>query len=82
MDFLETIQQLRIEKEKIERVIAELEQLESGDGHDFTKPDVTRPKRRGRKSMGLEERKQVAARMKRYWANRRRLAVSERAAGA
>jgi hypothetical protein len=29
------------------------------------------PGRRGRKSMGLEERQQVSERMKKYWAGRR-----------
>ena len=64
MDLQETIRQLEIQKRKVEHVIAELEQLQGKEGGVSSN-------RRGRKSMGSEERQQVSERVKRYWANRR-----------
>jgi hypothetical protein len=58
MDLTKTIEELRREKEKLDRVIASLEGFEGAMG------------RRGRTSMSPEERREVAARMKRYWAGR------------
>ena len=68
MDLYKAIRDLYAEKERLERVIASLEEMQRkmaeaqkpGDG-----------KRRGRKSMGAEERQEVSERMKRYWAKRR-----------
>jgi hypothetical protein len=68
MDLSKTIAELIEEKEKLERVIAALEELASSMA---SQPALTR-NRRGRKTMGAEERLQVAARMKAYWAQRRR----------
>ena len=77
MDLYKTIQDLYAEKEKLERVIASLEELHRTSG---TLPSVpTGAKRRGRKSMGSKEREEVSLRMKRYWASRRK-AGSEPAA--
>lgn len=67
MDLQQTIHQLEIQKRTIEFVIAELEQLQNGNDSG----SVVMKNRRGRKSMGSEERQQVSERMKRYWANRR-----------
>ena len=67
MDLQETIRQLKIQKRKVELAIAELEQLQGSDSGS----SVVMVNRRGRKSMGSEERQQVSDRMKRYWANRR-----------
>ena len=64
MDLQETIRQLELLKRKVELVIAELEQLQGKEGGVSSN-------RRGRKSMGSEERQQVSERLKRYWANRR-----------
>jgi hypothetical protein len=50
---------------RLDRAIAELASLAAGSGVDGG------PKRRGRKSMGPEERKQVSERMTKYWAGRR-----------
>jgi hypothetical protein len=66
MDLIKTIEALRCEKEKLERVIASLEELKAPDGSQNA--SVRSP--RGRKSMPPEERREVSARMKRYWANR------------
>jgi len=67
MDFQKTIQELRQEKEKLDRVIASLEALQSSSGN------TTAPRRsgRGRKFMGATERQEVSERMRRYWAARR-----------
>jgi hypothetical protein len=65
MDFYESIRQLYLEKERLDKVIATLEALLRGDepGEGGSQ--------RGRKNMPSEERKKVSERMKRYWAARR-----------
>jgi len=69
MDLYKAIQELYAEKEKLERVIASLEELQRSAG-DL--PDLPRPgKRRGRKSMNAQERQEVSERMKKYWESRR-----------
>jgi len=70
MDLYKAIQDLYAEKEKLERVIASLEELQRNAGLD---PELPKPgRRRGRKSMGAKERQDVSERMKKYWANRRK----------
>jgi hypothetical protein len=70
MDLYKAIQELYAEKEKLERVIASLEELQLSAGGGI--PQVPKPgKRRGRKSMSPEERLEVSERMKKYWAGRR-----------
>jgi hypothetical protein len=66
MDVDKLIEQLNAEIERIRATIACLEQYRGSSGTPAT------PSRRGRKSMGPEERLQVAERMKEYWAGRRR----------
>jgi hypothetical protein len=70
MDLYKAIQDLYAEKEKLERVIASLEELQrnAGDG-PVIPPNAA--KRRGRKSMSSEERQEVSERMRKYWATRR-----------
>ena len=68
MDLHKTIQDLYAEKEKLERVIASLEELQRAAEAN---PLMASRKRRGRKSMGAEERQDVSERMKKYWAKRR-----------
>lgn len=66
MDLQKAIRELYEEKERIEGVIASLEQYLQTNGA------VTVIKRkRGRKSMSPEERQEVSARMRNYWASRR-----------
>jgi len=72
MDLYETIQQLKREKEKIERAIAQLEELQASLDSAGVHPPLYQ--RRGRKWMGPEERRQVSERMKKYWETRRRSA--------
>ena len=69
MDLYKAIQELYSEKEKLERVIASLEELQRNAG---VVPELPKPaKRRGRKSMNSEERQEVSERMRKYWASRR-----------
>ena len=70
MDLYKAIQDLYAEKEKLERVIASLEELQRNAGSLPLPPGGG--KRRGRKSMGSKEREEVSERMKRYWASRRK----------
>jgi hypothetical protein len=69
MDLYKAIQDLYAEKEKLERVISSLEELQRTAG---SFPHLPEPvKRRGRKSMDPSERQQVSERMRKYWATRR-----------
>jgi hypothetical protein len=69
MDLYKAIQDLYIEKEKLERVIASLEELQRSAG---AAPLLPKPvQRRGRKSMNSLERQEVSERMRKYWAARR-----------
>jgi len=65
MDLNKAIRELHEELEKINQVIESLEQFQSTG----TLPE---PRRRGRKSMAAEERLIVSARMKKYWAAKRK----------
>lgn len=69
MDLYKAIQDLYAEKEKLERVIASLEELQRAAGGNPVIPKTSR--RRGRKSMSPSEREEVSERMKKYWASRR-----------
>jgi hypothetical protein len=71
MDLYKTIQDLQAEKERLERVIASLEDLQSSHGGNIP-PALGDTKRRGRKSMDAGERTEVSERMKKYWASRRK----------
>ena len=70
MDIGKTLQELYAQKEMLERVIASLEELQRGASPLPESLDIV--KRRGRKSMGAEERLKVAGRMKAYWTERRK----------
>jgi len=70
MDLDRAIQDLHAEKEKLDRVIASLEELQRTAG---SAPVLPKPaERRGRKSMDSSERREVSERTRRYWAGRRR----------
>jgi len=70
MDLFKAIQELYAEKERLERVIASLEELQRSAG--VVPPLTSGTKRRGRKFMDPKERKEVSDRMKKYWAARRK----------
>jgi len=63
MDLSEMLRSLYEEKQRLEKVIADLEDLQRATPVPY--------RRRGRKSMSPAERQEVSARMKRYWAKRR-----------
>jgi hypothetical protein len=69
MDLYKAIQDLYAEKEKLEHVIASLEELQRTAGTIPVLPKSA--KRRGRKSMNSQERLEVSERMRKYWASRR-----------
>jgi hypothetical protein len=69
MDLYKTIQQLYEEKERLERVIASLEELQRTEAAVSILPQVL--KQRGRNSMAAAERQEVSERMKKYWEGRR-----------
>jgi len=81
MDLYKAIQDLYVEKEKLERIIASLEELQRSAQTDPSGPPRS-VSRRGRKSMSHEERQEVSERMKRYWESRRRGAQEEKIQGA
>ena len=66
MDVDKLIADLNAEIEKIKGTIACLEELRGSSSA------ATNGSRRGRKSMGAQERQQVSLRMKTYWASRRK----------
>ena len=65
----ETIRELYREKERLDKVIASLEELQKAT---MAGSSVTTRGRRGRKSMSPDERLEVSNRMKRHWAKQRR----------
>lgn len=69
MDLYKALQDLYAEKEKLERAIASLEELQRVGGMTGMSQ---LGKRRGRKSMDPEEREEVSKRMRKYWASRRK----------
>ncbi|MBI4904664.1 MAG: hypothetical protein HY820_13570 [Acidobacteria bacterium] len=69
MDIFKAIEQLKEERQRIDAVIEHLEALLAGRTGQLTPPRG----RRGRKSMGEEERVVVSERMKAYWANKRKI---------
>ena len=72
MDLNATIRELCAERDRLAAVIAQLEMLTQGKNGTHSAYEVLAPhSHRGRKSMGAEERLEVSARMKRYWASRR-----------
>ena len=72
MDLFQAIRQLRFRRQQVERAIALLEDL-SKDDSDHS---IMIRQRRGRTSMGPEERQEVSKRMKTYWASRRQRKAS------
>ena len=71
MHLYRALKELYAQKQKLERVIASLEDLRLSGSAAAPTPAAS-AKRRGRKMMGLEERHEVSKRMKRYWASRRK----------
>jgi hypothetical protein len=66
MDLTQILAQLYAQRDRVRQVIAILEQFQQEKN-----TAVLAHKKRGRKSMGTEERNVVAERMKTFWANKR-----------
>ncbi len=71
MDIYKAIRALYEEKKRLEELIGALEELQKRGGLEQV---AAARKRRGRKSMSLEERLEVSERMKKYWAEKRKQA--------
>jgi hypothetical protein len=75
MDLTSIIRNLYAEKEKLDRAISSLEEMQaSGSTEALSSADRRRSpstRRRKRKSMENAEREQVSKRMKAYWSKRR-----------
>jgi hypothetical protein len=69
MDLYKAIRQLYEERAKLDRLIATLEEFQKNG--PVTPADAGAAKRRGRKTMGEEERREVSERMRQYWASRK-----------
>ena len=68
MDYNKIIRELYADKQRLDRVIRELEQLDDAEQGAGTTLRSRSP--RGRKSVGAQERQEVSRRMKSYWAKR------------
>jgi hypothetical protein len=76
VDLLKILTELHDEKERLDGIIEMLEELESGGSPQRLRSRAARS-RRGRKTMGEEERRQVSERMAKYWAERRAARTSD-----
>jgi hypothetical protein len=74
LDLYKTIQILHTERERLTRLIDYLEHLKTSKAE----PSRRKPqRRRGRKRMSEAEKREVSARMKKYWAARKGPAGAE-----
>jgi hypothetical protein len=73
MDLFAAIRDLRKERDRMDKMIAFLERRVDPERRGEIGKGASR---RGRKSMSLEERREVSDRMRRYWAARRGNATS------
>jgi hypothetical protein len=64
MDFWNTVRELHLERERLNKLIGMLESMQVGGSRRVRS-------RRGRKHMPEDERKIVSERMRAYWARRR-----------
>ena len=72
MDVVKALGELYEEKKRLDSAIAALEARQRQDGGE-----IESSKRRGRKSMGEEERRAVSQRMAEYWAARKAVQPAE-----
>jgi hypothetical protein len=76
-DLSKVIQELYAEKEKLQRVITSLIDLQRAAGGKIPLASESR-ERRGRKSMSDEERQTVSVRMRKYWSVRRQATLAQK----
>ena len=70
MDLDTIIHELTARKELLHHAIAALEELAKNEA--VVLGNLSAAKRRGRKAMGVEERREVSERMKKFWGDRRK----------
>jgi hypothetical protein len=70
MELARIIRRLRQERDRLNEVLTALRDLKLKQEAQAAMPPPKR-ERRGRKSMGADERAEVSQRMKQYWAGRR-----------
>ena len=75
MELVDLLKQLRQRRQQCVEAIELLQDLQGINAHVPVKPLTAR---KGRKSMGPEERQEVSLRMKRYWESRRAKTVGIR----
>lgn len=68
MDLRQTIRELLEERKRLDTLITRLERMQTAG------PPAQPAKRRGRRGMNEEQRREVSERMKRYWEQKRRAA--------
>jgi hypothetical protein len=68
MDLYRTIHDLLEERKRLDSMIARLERMQAAGS------PAAPPKRRGRRAMNEDQRREVSERMKRYWEQRRQAA--------
>lgn len=83
MDLVKTLTELRLERIQVIKAIGALEALQEHwpVGRVLAGQGLIEGEKRGRKSMGQEERREVSERMRRYWAQRRQAERPAAAAG-
>ncbi|MGI8742154.1 MAG: hypothetical protein ACR2NN_06215 [Bryobacteraceae bacterium] len=67
MDVHKALQELYLEKRRLDVAIAQLEAMQGSSVHEVVRP----PRCAGRKAMTAEERQAVSRRMIDYWADRK-----------
>ena len=72
MDISAMIEKLETERRRLDGAIEALRRLQQQTGNTKTRATAGGRQRRGRKFMSADERREVSARMKRYWAKRRK----------
>ena len=68
IDLRKVLKDLYTQREGLEHVITSLETLQQGSASGL---HLQKKTKRGRKSMGAEERREVSERMRKYWVARR-----------
>ena len=72
MDIAAMIDKLETERRRLDGAIEALRRLQEQTGNTKKRSAGGSRQRRGRKFMSADERREVSARMKRYWAKRRK----------
>ena len=74
MDIYKAIRALQEERQRLDELIASLENLQAWGAHEQIRPPAGR---RGRRNMSRQERLRISERMRNYWAERKKKAEEE-----